>query len=836
MFHSICKEENMQFLSRRSIKISVFLLVVASFSSLANFQPNRIYKLRQKVSLNAGWKFYLNNPTGNPYETGYGDASWQTVNVPHSAMYVAPTATAEATTRPSGSWTGICWYRKTFTVPAGTHTQKVFLEFEGAMQSTDVYLNGVLIGGHGASGYTGFNFDISSVVNRTGTNVLAVRLDCNYKWEIPPGNVPGTGSGGEYPDFYIYSGLHRDVWLVCTDNVYIPLYGQKITTPQVSSTSATVRVRTTVNNANASAANCLVQSVVVNASGTIVAQASASGSVTAGGSLLFDCTTPVIPNPGLWSPETPNLYRVFTKVFVDNVEVDDNVERIGFRTLDWRTAGGFFLNGVRYLLKGVCMHQEFAWVCNALPNSRYYEEVRLVKNMGANAIRCAHYPRDPAFYDACDELGVLCEPELPAWGGSITSYPTIFWNRMDTCAQEMVKVAINHPSIIMWGLFNEAAGNFPTQFTSLHNRIKSLDSTRFTSVINNKVQSANTVTNIFGQNYSLTWTGAPNLYYNAEYHQGWEFYCYRGDTVTVVYTTGCASFLSNCTHQSENQFASEFWGSSTAGRSWTYILNRTGDALPLAGGHAWVFIDYWTPGNVGNEPMGMIDHYRIPKKVFYTFRSNWTGAAPDTFVTGLTPTRVQLDADLVTITADSTDITRIVASMRDASGRCSHVARSVTLQLSGPVDCFDTLTRTTIAGKIGWVLKSRNTPGAIIAIVTSSGLTPDTVIIISIAPDNSPLPFIWLPTGIADRDVRLFSEKSVAVFQNNRSITIMFPHSFREKAAISLLTMQGRKVLRREITGTSSTVLNTRSLGSGVYYLNITVNSAAVTKKIVVTP
>ena len=158
---------------------------------------------------------------------------------------------------PSGTWTGICWYRKTFTVPAGQHTQKVVLQFEGAMQSSLVYLNGVLIGGHGSSGFTGFSFDISSIVNRTGPNVLAVKLDCTYSLNIPPGNVKGGPNGGEYPDYYLYSGLCRDVWLVCADNVYIPLYGQKITTPTATSASATIRIHT-VNNATTAATSCTV--------------------------------------------------------------------------------------------------------------------------------------------------------------------------------------------------------------------------------------------------------------------------------------------------------------------------------------------------------------------------------------------------------------------------------------------------------------------------------------------------------------------------------------------------------------------------------------------------
>ena len=660
------------------------------------------------------------------------------------------------------------------------------------MQSTDVYLNGARIGGYGASGYTPFSFDISSSVNRTGANVLAVRCDCNYSHDIPPGNVPLTGMG-EYPDFYIYSGLCRDVWLVCADNVYIPLFGQKITTGQVTSSGATVRVRTTVTNAASAAASCSVQSVVVNASDAIVAQASAVGSVAAGGSLLFDCTTPSIANPGLWTPETPNLYRVFTKVYVNNAAVDDNVERIGFRTLSWSATGGFFLNGARYVLKGVCHHQEFAWVGNALPNSRYYEEVRLIKNMGANAIRCAHYPRDPAFYDACDELGVICEPELPTWGGSITSYNPIFWNRMDSCADAMVTSAINHPSIIMWGLFNEAAGNFPTQFTEINNRIKSLDSTRVTTVINNKSQSANQVTDVFGQNYSFMPDWAGVRYYNSEYHEGWIYSCNRGDTATVSNTVEC--YAGGCLSESENQFATERYT-----QRWIRdILNKTGPSLPLAGGHMWCFADYWTPCNVGNHPMGFVDHYRIPKKVFYTFRSNWTGAAPDTFVIGITPTHVQLDADLTTLNADSTDITCVVASLRDDGGRCAYANRAVTLAVTGPADCFDTLTRTTIAGKIGWILKSRTTPGTITATVTSNGLTAGTVTIRSASPDTSALPFIWPAQG-AIRRAPVLSEKNISVLKKDGAIVVRFPHSFDKQPLISLASAQGRMVIRQTAT------------------------------------
>jgi beta-galactosidase len=784
---------------KRMIAGAALALCILLPAAQANFEPNRIYKLRQKVSLDAGWKFFRNNPTaaGNPYDIAYSDAAWQTVNVPHSAMYVAPTEAGEASTMPSGTWTGICWYRKTFMVPAGQHTQKVILQFEGAMQSSLVYLNGVLIGGHGSSGFTGFSFDISSVVSRTGQNVLAIKLDCSYSLDIPPGNVKGGPHGGEYPDYYLYSGLCRDVWLVCADNVSIPLYGQKITT----SAGATVRIRTTVNNATAAIASCVVQSIVVNTANTIVAQASATGAIAANGSQVFDCTSPSIANPSLWSPETPNLYRVFTKVLVNNVAVDDNVERIGIRNLDWRAVGGFFLNGTRYLLKGVDMHQEFAWVGMALPNSRYFEEVRLVKNMGANAIRCSHYPRDPAFYDACDELGVLCEPELPTWGGSVTQYPDIYWARMDTCVQEMVQVGFNHPSIIIWGLFNEGP-DFTAQLTSLNGRVKGLDSTRYTSRIDNGIQSDSKVTDVFGANYGATpnWTNA--RYYNAEYHEGWVYFCNRGDTVSASTTVEC--FAGGCVQESENQYANERYTL----RWIPQILNNTGDTKPLAGGHMWCFVDYWSPCNVGNHCMGALDHYRIPKKVYYTFQTNWRPGTTDDYpVVGLTPSKVQLEADVTALRADSTDLSRIIGSVRDASGKCVWSSAPIVFSVTGPVDVFEgnPVTENAIAGKIGIILKSKNTPGTITVTATSTGLTPATLTLTSAAADTSALPFIWNGSAVEYRAQEAMAGHGFSMQQTRRSIVLAFsPKDF----AIDNISRKGQLVF-----------MNTGAVARGVYRL-----------------
>ncbi len=821
-------------ISRKRIDRHVFAyaavtLCIFYMSASADFYPHRIYKVRTKASLNAGWKFFKGDDAGAS-SPAFNDAAWQTVNVPHSAQYDPPTINGELQSVPTSlTWNGVHWYRKSFTIPSTAHNQRIFLEFEGAMQIAEVWVNGTKVGTHDASGYSGFFFDISTAVNRTGSNVVAIRLDCRYRNNIPPGNEGNYNAVGVntlYPDYFLFSGLYRDVWLVCTDDIHIPINGQKISTPVATSTGARVRVQTTVRNDSAVSKNVTVAFCIADKTDNILATCEMTASVAANASHVFDTTTSTLANPQLWSPETPDLYRVFTKVSVDSQVVDDYVDRFGIRSIDW-TRQGFYCNGQRYLLKGVCMHQEFAWVENAVPNSRFFEEVKLVKNMGANAIRCSHFPRDPSFYNACDELGVICEPELPSWGNFHTTYPADFWDRMNIVAQEMIDVGYNHPSIILWGIFNEPAGDNTAEFRRLNSTVKALDSSRYSAIINNHVsQTQNLVVDVLGLNYNLypgsAIIGQVQRTYNAEYHEGWIRWCYRGDTNTTNDATLQGPI-------SENRWAVDRWSGTN---NWTAILaayNGTTQPVP-AGGHMWCFIDYWSP--FMDYPMGVLDHYRIPKKVYCTFRTNWTGVPDDYPVVGLTPAKIQLDADLTTLVADSTDITRIVASVRDASGRCAFSSRSVTLQISGPIDCFDSLTRTTIAGKIGWVLKSKNTPGTITVIGISSGLVPDTVIIASVAPDSSALPFIWPASGVVPRRMGSRAENGFTVRQSTRLITVAFSSPRADAAELSLVTMQGRKAAAMVSVHRSTVTIDTRTIPAGLYCLYI---KGTFAKKIVLT-
>ncbi|MBN1308836.1 MAG: beta galactosidase jelly roll domain-containing protein [Chitinispirillaceae bacterium] len=797
-------------LKRWCMLVAGMCVLAVSLRIQAEFYPERIYKERTKTSLNMGWKFFRGDPTtGDPSTVSFNDAGWMTVNIPHSASYDTPTGEAE-----TSHYKGNCWYRLHFTVPPSKHIGKYFLEFEGAMQIADVWLNGEKLGTHDNSGYTWFSFDISGDkgLSLTGDNVLAVRLNNVYNGSIPPGC---DGSAGIFPDYLLYSGLYRDVWLIATNECHIPLYGQQISAPKetVSASSAVIRIKTSV--ASASAGEVTVYHLVDDPSGNVVSIDSLVQSVAANATTVFDKTVGPISQPMLWSPETPNLYTVYTQVVKDGILVDDYVDRVGIRWFDWTWDEGFSLNGTVTILKGASIHQSLGWIENALPTSRFALEVKLAKEMGLNSLRTAHFPRDPSFYNACDELGMLVLAEVPTWGTTTSAYPDSFWVRLNNCMREMIEVGYNHPSIIAWGLFNEphsaydASNQIPLEANTAHQ----MDSTRPTYLADNNLQIPELValTDLVGQNYGEL-TGACEAIqkpiFNSEYHQGWLDWCYRG---------------------AENDNASATGYAMTRWNLWTnlFTIPRTNT---LAGAYMWSFNDYWSEF-MKDKPMGVVDHYRIPKTVFYLFRQYWTGVESEAPVAGLTPTTLQLDCDNETLICDSTDIAIITASLRDESGTCVFIGKidkenklvestPVTFSVSGPADFFGTPTVNSIAGKCALMIKSKNTPGTITVTASAPDLPEATpVTITSSEADLSPLPFKGVVSVSHKKNIP--SSKRLVVNQTGKRIVVLFPARKNVTDRVFLYTALGRKVPCPTAFKRASVSIDISNLAAGYYSLSI---------------
>jgi hypothetical protein len=825
--------------SKRVFAAACLIAGILVFLAQADFYPERIYKERKKTSLDFGWKFFKGSPTtGTPSDSSFNDAGWATVNVPHSASYDDPEPMLNTNTPNNGEYNryqGICWYRKYFTVPqSAKHTGKILIEFEGAMQIAKVWLNGKVLGTHSNSGYTWFQFDITNKVSLTGTNVLAVQLDNRYNAMIPPGRT--LDATIQAPDYLLYSGLYRNVWLICMDECSIPLWSQRISIPAAGASTASVKVHIVTPVVSATAGTITVNYVVAFPSTTPVTGCIQTKTLSsANGTVVFD-TSITINSPALWTYRTPNLYYLYTQVFKDGNLVDDYVERFGARWYTWTPADGFALNGVFDTLRGASLHQSVGWIESALPRSRYFQDVGLVKKMGANLIRCAHFPRDPSFYNACDEIGMLSMVEVPTWGCCLNgwTYPDSLFLRLDSCMREMIEVGYNHPSIISWGLFNEppTAYNLPNQIPSENAVAHAMDSTRYTYIADNNcnIQGILDEADIEGMNYNeLSGACATSVkrILNTEYHEGWIYWCFRGGA-------GGSGAGPKTDDLSAGGYAYQRWN------DWTGLL-ATQRTNKLAGAVMWCFNDYWSEHSGGVNPMGAVDHYRIPKAVFYLFRKYWTQVPDSVPVPNITATQVRLTADTSTLIADSTDVAIITASLRAADGRCvdnTNVGANtdtipVTFTVTGPANYFGTGVGKLYGGKAGFMIKTTNTPGTITISATASGFTAAPITITSVAADTASLPFL---TPVVYKVSPVAETRHRAIMQQRDRIVIVFADKKDAIASnVRIVNFKGETISCPLSLNEKSLIFNTKNLVAGYYVLSVgNKASGTSTKKILI--
>lgn len=257
--------------------------------------------------------------------------------------------------------------------------QKYSLYFEGANITTTVFVNGKEAGGH-IGGYIRFEIDITNFIQK-GENKILVRVDNGYDPEVIP---------SQKSDFFIFGGITRDVWLLTKPNTHID--NIKISTPIVSNEKAILNIETTIENLN-DATNLTIEAVLKNPKGEVVATQNSSVS-EAKTTILFN----EILNPELWDTKTPNLYTVSVSLVENDIIKDKVDERVGFRWFEFEKNGPFYLNGKRLLLRGTHRHEEHAGVGAAMSNEQHRADMELIKEMGSNFVRLAHYPQDPEIY------------------------------------------------------------------------------------------------------------------------------------------------------------------------------------------------------------------------------------------------------------------------------------------------------------------------------------------------------------------------------------------------------------------------------------------------------
>ena len=370
------------------------------------------------------------------------EKTWEPVSLPHTA-YIEPLVV-------NNQWQGICFYRKSFDVGEELKGKQLFIEFEGAMELADVWINDKHILRH-AGGYLPFTIDITDAVTYGETNAITVKLDNYDHPTIPPGK-PLSGV-----DFSYYHGIYRDVNFIVTDRLHItdPVHagleaggGIFVTYADVCKDKATINVKTHVKNSDTAVADTTIIQALINKDGkTIATSISKANSVAASGDRHIEQSF-TVDNPDLWSPNNPYLYTLRTVIARDGKPVDQIDTKIGIRWFEFSREEGFKVNGKPIFLNGTNRHQEYPYIGNALSNNAQYRDIWKIRNAGFNTLRLGHYPQDPAVLDACDKLGMIVIEPIPGW--QFFNNSEIFIERIYDNVREMIRRDRNHPSVALW--------------------------------------------------------------------------------------------------------------------------------------------------------------------------------------------------------------------------------------------------------------------------------------------------------------------------------------------------------------------------------------------------
>lgn len=425
------------------------------------------------VDLNRDWRFQKGT-IEHAEQIGYDDSQWRQLSVPHDWSIedlspgcgpLDPNAVGSCNT---GYFVGgTAWYRKHFALDEKHRGQRVYVYFDGVYMNADVWINGHHLGNH-PYGYTAFRYELTDHLRWDQDNVLVVEVKnegVNSRW-------------------YSGSGLYRPVHLEILSPVHIDPWGPAVTTTDISDDSACVRVRTQLIHSSEQGSSIRLNTRILDVQGQVVAE-DQSVPYT---SLQFDQIL-TVTRPRLWLPDSPTLYRLSQRVFIQDQVVDERVTFFGIRTLHCDAQEGFTLNGKPMLLQGLCMHHDNYMLGAAAYPRAEQRRVEIVKAAGYNAIRCAHNPPSTAFLEACDRLGLLVIDEaFDQWTKKKKrqDYHNYFrdWWQRDLAG--MVLRDRNHPSVVMWSLGNEIPEQRSSRGAEIAGRmaafIKSLDDSRLVTI------------------------------------------------------------------------------------------------------------------------------------------------------------------------------------------------------------------------------------------------------------------------------------------------------------------------------------------------------------------
>lgn len=432
--------------------MKTFYLITMGFCLALNLHAQRSEYLLEK-----GWKF-TKGEVSNAEMPAFNDAKWETVDIPHDWAIFGPfdknndlqnvavtqnfeTQASLKTGRTGGlPYVGIGWYRTTFHSTPGKQTTLIF---DGAMSEARVFVNGKEAC-FWPCGYNSFYCDVTSIVNGDGkNNTLAVRLE----------NRPQSSR------WYPGAGLYRNVHVVTTEKIHVPVWGTQITTPYVKDEYASVCLRTTILNAGKT--ELTVVTDIMDADGQVVSTKTNKGVINHGQPFTQNF---IVKRPKLWSPETPVLYKAVSKIYSGDTLLDTYSTRFGIRTIEYIADKGFYLNGKRRKFQGVCNHHDLGPLGAAINVAALRHQLTLLKEMGCDAIRTSHNMPAPELVELCDEMGfmMMLEP-FDEWdiAKCDNGYHRFFNEWAEKDMVNMLRQYRNNPCVVMWSIGNEV----PTQWS-----------------------------------------------------------------------------------------------------------------------------------------------------------------------------------------------------------------------------------------------------------------------------------------------------------------------------------------------------------------------------------
>jgi beta-galactosidase len=524
-------------------------------------------------------------------QDAFSDSTWEQVFLPHT--WNAHDGSDEI----AGYFRGIGWYRKHFVLGEELRGKRIFLEFEGVNQVSEFWMNGKRLGEH-KGGYTSFELDVTKQAQFGSLgNVLTVKVNNLYDPNIAPTIKT---------DLTFYGGIYRDVWLRVSEAVYLSeVYWR---TPSVSESSADVDVYAAIANPDRRTGNFKTLYEVVDADGEVVSTGSTAVEAIAVSQGGVTQQRIRIANPRLWSPDTPNLYRIRVSL-LEGQRVWDSLEiPLGLRWFSFDADKGFFLNGNRLQLQGTTWHQSYPGMGDALPNSRHYADMLGIRGMGCNFFRTSHYPHDPAVIEACDRLGILVLEELFV-GEEVENTPEYFEIQAQT-AKEMIERDRNNPSVILWGLSGEV--DDPEKSVDVVRKIlqryRELDPSRLVTMHDPRAEGVKEALDVVGLYGTFERDDRDHAKYPARKYLIEEYSA--AEIGRGVYGMGPGSEDLGCTNHEQ-------------------FLNEVNLRPWIAGSVLWHQLDY-----DGEEydsviphvlPFGMADSWRIRKDVYYFYQSQWSG-------------------------------------------------------------------------------------------------------------------------------------------------------------------------------------------------------------------